>query len=301
MELDHPLIPLDQAKELTFEKCLRVLNLEPTYSVLDLRRQFIVLSKKFHPDIDPTHRDQYVKITKSYDLLKKVLEGRDPLNIRGVEDTPFRKVSRPRIVPPDNPSVLQYTVKLNWLEILTTWAAQQNFYKTIRYGYKKKCMCEEVCMTCRGTGVESSSRCLLCYGNGWVHYCDECEGKGSYLKKEEYELSLPYGQLIDREILVEDRGDEINSQKRGPLLLTITFLDNVKQLRPNLFSYTVYITPGLLKQPFLEVYLSRHLTVKILCQDIKEIPHYENLEKALNVTYNNNKVRLILKLKLRLD
>jgi DnaJ-class molecular chaperone len=171
----------------------------------------------------------------------------------------------------------------------------------IRYGYKKKCMCEEVCMTCKGTGVESSSRCSSCYGNGWVHYCSDCEGKGSYLKKEEYELSLPYGQLIDKEILVENRGDQINSHKRGPLLLSITFLDNVKQLRPNLFTYTVYTTPSLLKQPFIEIYLSKHLTVKIMSHEIKQIPHYQNLTEVLNVNYNNQKVKLILKLKLKLD
>lgn len=293
----HPSI---YAGEISLEDCLKILGVHSNYSLEDLTRQFSLLSKRFHPDVDSSYRTEYFRVLKSYDLLKNALSRPVPINEPVLET----RSEKPRVILPQPvtnvTSALQYTITLDWLDIFTSWSLYGKYQKNIRYGFHKTCTCEELCVVCRGTGVVHVMKCPTCTGKGWVHFCDECKGCGLYTKKEVYTLTLPYGLPIPKEICVENKGDVLTPTKRGPLLLTINFLDNVRQIKPGVFINTVYISLDDLKKPYLEFNLAKGQSVYISTRDITEIPYKKDLNQSFNIEYDSRKIKLYLHLKLDL-
>lgn len=289
------------SSELSFEECLKVLNLPESYSAEDLTRQFSTLSKRFHPDVNSNYRTQYIKISKSYDQLKNALHKTG--SPKKVDD--MQKIEKPRVIVHkpvlDVKNILQYTVTLNWLDIFTAWNLEGKYEKEIRYGYHKTCSCEELCVECRGVGISFSTYCAVCKGKGWVHYCSDCGGQGKYLKKEIYTLSLPYGIYIPKQIYVESKGNQTGHLTRGPLLLNIRFLDNVKEIKPGVFVNTVYISPDALTKPYLEFVLSKDQSLYINTREITQIPYKKDLNKSFKLEYENRRIKLFLYLKLKLN
>ena len=281
--------------DLSFEDCLKILDLEPNYTIEQLSQKFTILSKEFHPDRNSDSLLQYLKISKSYDKLKKAL------SISSLNDNPL-KIEKPKIERCTNPleNILQYTILLNWMDIFVAWSSNGKYEKNIRYGYNKTCTCEELCGSCKGSGISMSTYCNTCMGKGWKHYCDECQGKGLYLKKDDYNLELPYGIPIPKEIIITQKGNEIGFNNRGPLLLNVKFTDTTKQIKNGIFVYLIYLKPEMLNQPYIEIFLTRDKSIFINTKEIEFIPYKKDLNLNFNIIYNRIKIKIYLYFRLKL-
>lgn len=51
-----------------------VLNLSQSVSKVDLKNQYIKLTKKYHPDIDPSNSEKFREIQEAYKMLVDVTE-----------------------------------------------------------------------------------------------------------------------------------------------------------------------------------------------------------------------------------
>lgn len=250
-----------------------------------LRDKFNELCKKYHPDVNKEVGSvkKYVRINKSYEYLQNLL-----LNEKYEEvETPFNlEPLKPEFIEPIKEEVLEigsniynntideelleYTIKINLLELFSLWTLDKPYEKRIKYVYFKKCDCEELCKDCKGN-CSNNRICRSCSNQGWVHYCDKCNGSGQINLQDNLNIKIAKNYLAKETYQVQNKGNFINDIERGPLLIKIKYT-GLFQRKDNFFDYYIGVKSRDLEGGFMDIPFLNQTSYKCEFYKFKHFP-----------------------------
>ena len=195
-------------------------------------------------------------------------------------------------------ALLQYTVYIDWFNVLQSWYKNQAYTKHFRYVYTVPCDCQEICNFCMGKGTLSKQICDSCRGKGQVHYCEECSKTGLKANKEVLKL------VIDS--LHTPKAREVYNQKgnyrgytREDLILNFKSTGPISRVKQNVFILTKWIRAEDLG-PALSINYFNGQCISMDSTKIRRIPYYLLLP-SLNLKINEKPVKVYLRIKLDLE
>ena len=234
----------------------KILGVEENASDDEIKKQYRVLSKKYHPDINPEGAETFKEIAEAYEnignsnkraeydnkrknpfggdfdsLFSNIFNGGNPFG-----GNPFGGGRQQRKSAPD---------KIIKVEIspIESYLANE---KTITYLRNNPCeRCnggggdQETCNTCKGSGRQVKTfgtgfmvqqvvtGCDSCGGKGYTlkHKCYLCDGRGTKTETNEVKFKLPHGIDDGQFLKLESLGDFVNGQ-HGDLVLQIQMTKN---------------------------------------------------------------------------
>lgn len=156
-----------------FLRCFQVLNVSPGASFFEIRKAFLELSKKYHPDRnpDPCAAKSFRRLKKAYHTLLAYMD-------------PVHSVHR------GSEKVVQCTLQ----------EAYAGAVKRLAVVKTQACSQRRACPSCDGEGMKKKQSealalvqpCAECRGTGFVcsESCSECRGQGQVTSQELKEVYL---------------------------------------------------------------------------------------------------------------
>lgn len=226
----------------------KILEIEENFTEDNLKKKYRELSKKYHPDINPSGNDKFKEITEAYDILSNPEKKRQydlGRNGNGGYDwsdafSHFFNNSEPRAAVRDT------IVKL----VITPIESYNGSEKEINYSQKNPCGgCSGtggeslVCNTCGGSGrviknivnslftTRTAVTCHSCNGLGKTitKVCYTCNGAKTFPKLNNIKITIPVGIDGGQFLKLENLGDW-NNGHFGNLILQID-VDNSKDFQ----------------------------------------------------------------------
>lgn len=217
----------------------KILEIEENATEDDIKKSYRVLSKKYHPDVNPDGGEKFKEIVEAYETLINDSKRREydyhrknPFQ-RSNEDIFANFFSNRR--RRENSSFK--TIKLN----ITPIESYNGDEKVISYIKNKMCeTCngqggeKQTCKSCGGQGYQIktfgngfmiqqvTTECGSCGGKGYtlLHKCKTCDGMGHQSSNNTIKIKLPHGIDSGQFIRVQNEGDFKNGSY-GDLIIQI--------------------------------------------------------------------------------
>jgi molecular chaperone DnaJ len=257
----------------------KILGVEENASDEEIKKQYRILSRKYHPDVNPQGEEQFKEIAEAYENIgtpQKRAEYNNKKNNPfqgGNFDNIFNNIfgrnpfgqRQQRKSAPDK--VLK--VQVNPLE------SYLGSEKSIIYMRNNPCVnCNgsggerQTCASCNGAGQKVKTfgtgfmvqqiltACETCGGRGFtlVHKCFYCDGRGVKSESNDIKINLPHGVDDGQFLKLENLGD-FNSGQFGDLVLQIQ------------------ITPNEFEKLNNDLIYNLSLNYESLCNDNYIVPH----------------------------
>lgn len=248
-----------------------ILGIEEKSTSEEIKKQYRLLSKKYHPDVNPEGGEKFKEIAEAYevlsdpqkrtnydnrknnpfgsgemgDLFSQVFGGMNPFG------GDFFNQRRQNASPPK-------IVKLNISPIESYLGSEKKIF------YFKENQCQgcnggggeqQHCRTCGGSGAiiktfgtgfmvqQIRTTCESCAGRGYtlINRCYQCQGKGTKTASQEINIKLPIGIDSGQFIKLQNYGD-FNNGIYGDLVVQIDVVpqDNFEKMNNDLI-YTLYL------------------------------------------------------------
>lgn len=244
----------------------KILEVEENSTEQEIKKSYRNLSKKYHPDVNPTGAEKFKDIAEAYEILG------DP-NKRSQYDNqrrnPFQGASMDDIMNQmfgnsnffGNRRKKQAPDKVVKVQI-TPVDSYRGVDKTIQYMKDNACdSCggsggeTQSCQTCNGQGFtvrnvgvgfivqQFRTTCGSCGGRGYtlVHKCHSCDGKGSKSSVHTLNVKLPVGADDGQFVRIENMGDFRNGDY-GDLIIQLEMIpkDGFEKINNDLI-YNLYL------------------------------------------------------------
>jgi len=248
-----------------------ILGIEENSTQEQIKKQYRVLSKQYHPDVNPEGGERFKEIAEAYEVLsnpqKRSNYDAQKNNPMGGEDfgdifsrvfggmNPFGgDFFQQRRQPGAPPKI----VKLEISPIESFLGADKKIF------YFKENQCQgclggggeqQHCKTCGGSGSviktygtgfmvqQIRTACGSCGGRGFtlINKCYQCQGKGTKTTSQEIQVKLPVGIDSGQFIKLQSYGD-FNNGVYGDLVIQIevTPQDDFEKINNDLV-YTLYL------------------------------------------------------------
>lgn len=242
----------------------------------EIKKQYRILSKKYHPDVNPDGADQFKEIAEAYDVLsdpqKKVsylAQKENPLGSDSFED--FLKNmfgQNPNFA--NRRKVPDKIVKLS-VSVLESFNGAVK-----KINYQRNIACEP----CRGSGGDSVV-CGQCGGNGFVvqtlgsgffqqtvrsvcpscqgkgktivRYCNNCGGAGTKPNFESVSITIPMGVDDGQFFKLQGKGD-FHQEMYGDLVIQVVLEQNGDyQKIGNDLIYNLFLDLNTIKDEFYNI------------------------------------------------
>lgn len=205
------------------DKYYRVLELKPGSTEKEVKSQYRKLSKKYHPDINPSEeaKEKMSQINEAYEILtgKREVPREERQRPGGNPFGGFNPFTQYRNTKP-NPIIFNFDVTLE--------EVYRGVEKEVNYTISTDCeTCfghggtgTRTCQSCNGTGLNMSfdgftnmmGVCNNCAGKGVVmeNICNTCNGAGNQIKQKTLKVKIPKGRTHGNMVL-----NGVGNQKRG--------------------------------------------------------------------------------------
>lgn len=193
---------------------------------------------------------------------------------------------------------LQYTVYIDWFNVLQSWYQNQSYIKHFRYVYTVPCDCQEICNFCMGRGTLSKQPCDSCRGKGQVHYCEECSKTGLKANKETIKLVIDQFHTPKAREVYNQKGNYW-SHNREELVLNFKSTGPISRVKQNVFILTKWIRAEDLG-PALSINYFNGQCINMDSTKIRRIPYYMALP-SFNLKINRKPIKVYLRMKLDLE
>ncbi len=244
----------------------KILEVEENASEDEIKKNYRILSKKYHPDINPNGDEKFKEVVEAYDVLSDKNKRsqydnsrNNPMgghNIQDIFANMFGNADffnhRKSKTAPDK------IVKVQ----ITPVESYKGEVKTIQYVKENHCNhCDgkggdlQKCNSCGGNGFHMKTfgtgfmvqhirtSCGECGGRGYklIHKCFYCDGKGTKSEVNSVTFSLPNGIDSGEYIKLPNAGDFKNGQY-GDLIIQIEVVprDNYEKINNDLI-YNLFL------------------------------------------------------------
>lgn len=227
----------------------KILEVNENSTIEEIKKNYRILSKKYHPDVNPDGTEKFKEISEAYDVLSDTNKRsqydnskRNPFqNGMGFDDifsqmfnnSPFHQQRRKQ--SPDKVVKVQITPVESFL----------SSEKTIQYVKENHCdICsgtggdQQACGSCGGQGFHVKTfgtgfmvqhvrtTCPTCAGRGYtlIHKCHSCNGNGVKSGVSTVNVKLPHGIDSGQYIRLENLGDFKNGDY-GDLIIQVEVIN----------------------------------------------------------------------------
>jgi len=244
----------------------KILEVEENASEDEIKKSYRTLSKKYHPDMNPSGAEQFKDISEAYEILSSK-DKREKYNYQRKNpygNTPFEDLFSGMFNQRTNPfqnrrkSAPDKIVKLEISPIESFLGHTKSF----QYMREKACnVCSgsggelELCKTCGGQGFhiktfgtgfmvqQIRSACPACGGRGQIliQSCYSCSGRGTKGTVESLDVKIPVGIDDGNYLKLENMGDFRNGEL-GDLVIQCVMVakDNFEKINNDLV-YNLYL------------------------------------------------------------
>lgn len=229
----------------------KILEIEDNFTEDSLKKKYRELSKKYHPDINPSGSEKFKDINEAYDVLS------DPGKKRQYDfersggghfafDNPFEEFFNFNNPGSRRGQGTDTIIKL----IITPIESYNGSEKTVKYKQKKPCNgCggsggqTNVCSNCGGSGrvhrnisnaffaTRTVVACGVCNGLGTIitKACNTCNGAKTFDENKEVNINIPVGSDNGQFLRLDGLGHWVNGYY-GNLILQVE-VDNTKEFQ----------------------------------------------------------------------
>ena len=214
----------------------QILEIEPGASKDEIKKAYLKMAKKYHPDInkEPTAEQDFKNVSEAYENLK---DGNPPLDPRGGVDffNQFRReVFRPE-VPQIDPTI-QQVMNLSFIEaalgcVKTISVVKKDACPDCKRNQAKQTFETSNCSPCNGLGrmnvspnpfFNISTNCPTCGGSGKRISCEGCSSNYYIDKQKSMNVTFPPGIDSNQILRVSGEGNyHYDSDKCGDLFIRI--------------------------------------------------------------------------------
>jgi molecular chaperone DnaJ len=222
----------------------KTLGIEKNATQDEIKKSYRKLSKKFHPDVNPSGEKKFKEITEAYETLSDVDKRKkydNPIqnNFSGAGD--FFNQFFNRRQQPVRRKTPEKIINLK-ISILDTFKGNE---KSFNYTVSESCRTcsgrggdSRTCGLCNGVGSIQrqvgngfisqiiNQPCPTCQGRGFelINYCPSCNGQGKTVLNKTLTINIPKGTEDGELLRAESQGDyDINTGK-GDLLIKIELM-----------------------------------------------------------------------------
>lgn len=255
----------------------KILEVNENSTIDEIKKKYRILSKKYHPDVNPDGDEKFKEISEAYDVLSDTNkraqydnQRRNPFQGGNMNDifsnmfnnSPFHQQKRKQ--SPDKIVRVQITPVESYL----------GSEKTIQYVKDNHCQTcngsggeQQACNSCGGQGFHVKSfgtgflvqhirtTCPSCAGRGFtlVHKCYSCNGGGTKSTVNTINVKLPHGIDNGQYIRLENQGD-FKHGDYGDLIIQIELVnkDGFEKINNDLI-YNLFLDLEGLKQKKYEI------------------------------------------------
>jgi molecular chaperone DnaJ len=238
----------------------------------EIKKQYRLLSKKYHPDVNPDGADKFKEIAEAYDVLsdpqKKIQYQQQKDN--PFSNGPFEEFFRNMYQQQGNARVRKVPDKIIKLPV-TVLESFNGGAKTINYQRNIACTdCggsggeTQVCGLCRGEGFtvqvlgsgffkqSVKVACPACQAKGHIltKRCHSCSGVGTKNHFQSVNISLPKGVDDGQFFKMEGIGDFVQGMYGNLVVQVVMEQDGVFQKIGNDLIYNLFLDLKGLKEDF---------------------------------------------------
>jgi molecular chaperone DnaJ len=226
----------------------KILEVEKTATQKEIKDSYRVLSKRYHPDLNPDNpesEEKFKEVSDAYSVLSNEEKRKnydtygsvnppqmDDINMRDIYESFFRNNGGGRRPGGD----IRINLELTLNEIYS------GVNKKMKYKRHVDCVsCSgeggetAVCQTCNGQGmvtqvlrtpmgmIHNTISCPTCNGLGKkiINNCETCSGHGISLKEEIIDIEIPRGVMNNEMIRFNSKGNFVKSGSYGDLYVNI--------------------------------------------------------------------------------
>lgn len=251
----------------------KILGVEENATEDEIKKQYRVLSKKYHPDVNPEGAEKFKEIAEAYDFVGNTTKRaeydakrKNPFNGGNFNDifssmfnmnNPFNQQRRKNA--PDK------IIKLNVTPVESFLGSEKNitYFKNNPCGGCKGSGGEQkTCTSCGGSGghiktfgtgflvQQVRTVCDGCGGKGFtlVDKCYYCDGRGVKSEATEVKIKLPHGVDDGQYLKLENHGDFINGAIGDLVIQIVMTKDDVYEKLNNDLIYNLFLNYDELKK-----------------------------------------------------
>lgn len=226
----------------------KILEVNENSTIDEIKKSYRVLSKKYHPDVNPQGDERFKEISEAYDILSDTNkraqydnQRKNPFQGGNMNDifsqmfgnSPFQQQRRKQA--PDKVVKVQISPVESYLGV----------EKTIQYMKDNHCQTcngaggeQQACNSCGGQGFHLKSfgtgfmvqhirtACPTCAGRGYtlIHKCHSCNGVGTKSSVNTVNIKLPHGIDNGQYLRLENQGDFKNGDY-GDLIIQVELVN----------------------------------------------------------------------------
>ncbi|KAJ3215389.1 ATPase of 26S proteasome regulatory subunit 4, partial [Clydaea vesicula] len=239
----------------------KILGVAKSSTKKQIKKAYINLSKKFHPDKSEGNEKQFISVTEAYQVLSDDEKRRiyDQYGEEGLKQDNHQFTNPFDIFSRFGSTNRQQTEKKGPEVLITVEFTLEELFNGVNFDIELNK--QVICPTCRGSGAKNDNdvkKCTVCNGSGvkivkqmiapgfyqqMQTTCDSCHGKGKIVKStcphckgkkvkrgsREISFSLERGSFDGQKIVFDGEGDEHPDQSAGNLIFVI------KQIPHNFF------------------------------------------------------------------
>lgn len=246
----------------------KILEVEENASDEDIKKKYRILSKKYHPDLNPNGEDKFKEIAEAYEILGDKVKRSQYDNSKNnpYNGTQFQDIFNSMFNQQGQRNfVKDKIINLQISPVESYMGVEKTLY------YVRDVMCDscagaggeqQKCTSCNGYGFQIKqfgtqfmvqqirTQCQSCGGKGYslVHKCRSCNGKGSKSSPNEIKINIPVGADSGQYFKLQNLGD-YNNGGVGDLLVQIEVLsrDGYEKINNDLI-YNLYLNLNQIKE-----------------------------------------------------
>jgi molecular chaperone DnaJ len=251
----------------------KILGVEENATEEEIKKQYRILSKKFHPDVNPQGDEKFKEIAEAYDFVgnssKRAeydAKRKNPFNGGNFNDifnsmfntgNPFNQQRRKNA--PDKIIKLNVSPLESFLGLEKTLTYFKNYPCN---GCKGSGGEQKTCTSCGGSGghirtfgtgflvQQVRTVCDGCGGKGFtlVDKCYYCDGRGVKSEASEVKIKLPHGVDDGQYLKLESHGDYVNGVFGDLVIQIVMVADEKYEKMNNDLIYNLYLNYEELKK-----------------------------------------------------